>query len=595
MGKKKSRNGKAKKVDQAVNDTPDREESVTPEDEESGDSPVKTPTAENKEIQAEQDTPLAEAIAEAPGAFPSEEHEELAEAEEVAEAEITGEEDNHKEDIDDQSASNDAPSPNEQESDNAEEETSAPTSVSDAEATNAAAEDDHPHEPTADKHASNPETADDTEDTESEIATAKPSMDLRVATEIPEEETQATHEEESPPTRPTNITIPPPMIRESSQSTIKKISFNQGDLSPGAPLLGETGDISPSADVATPTVEHPSELPSFGKLSISTPHSPISPRFNRRPSIADRRRSSSISAASAASTASSRARSESLASVKSVLSEEFGEFDEFAEAGEGDDDFGDFGDFEAGEAFDTFVAPAEPQVPSIYIPNLTDQADATTVQKEIAPLLDLISPRPPTELPPPPLLPSAPSNDAPLLLTERSLSLWKQLTAPPPLQPPDWKRSRIKRLFLVSLGVPVDLDEILPQETKLKKLVLPSLRSDAADGSKDGTGLQSEANGVANFDVQAARQLAATSSAAMENMPEDELKAHVKRLEGVAHEANEVITQWLGKREAAMSDKETFEAVIENLVGHAQRTRRNRASILGAFRSGTPPTKKKSK
>lgn len=47
--------------------------------------------------------------------------------------------------------------------------------------------------------------------------------------------------------------------------------------------------------------------------------------------------------------------------------------------------------------------------------------------------------------------------------------------APPPLQPPDWIRSRIRRLFLVSLGVPVDLDEILDPRKKQKKLVLPSI------------------------------------------------------------------------------------------------------------------------
>jgi hypothetical protein len=61
-----------------------------------------------------------------------------------------------------------------------------------------------------------------------------------------------------------------------------------------------------------------------------------------------------------------------------------------------------------------------------------------------------------------------------IFLSERSESLWSQLVAPPPLQPPDWVRSRIRRLFLVSLGVPVDLDEILPA-SKQKKLVLPSI------------------------------------------------------------------------------------------------------------------------
>ncbi|KAL8871585.1 MAG: hypothetical protein Q9174_002609, partial [Haloplaca sp. 1 TL-2023] len=56
-----------------------------------------------------------------------------------------------------------------------------------------------------------------------------------------------------------------------------------------------------------------------------------------------------------------------------------------------------------------------------------------------------------------------------LFLTDRSHSLFTQLTAPPPLSPPNWLRSRTRRLFLVSLGVPIDLDEILPK-SKQKKL-----------------------------------------------------------------------------------------------------------------------------
>ena len=68
-----------------------------------------------------------------------------------------------------------------------------------------------------------------------------------------------------------------------------------------------------------------------------------------------------------------------------------------------------------------------------------------------------------------------------IFLSERSHSLWSQLVAPPPLQPPDWVRSRIRRLFLVSLGVPVDLDEILPA-SKQKKLILPSFRGSAPLG-----------------------------------------------------------------------------------------------------------------
>src|ERR1700753_1836134 len=68
----------------------------------------------------------------------------------------------------------------------------------------------------------------------------------------------------------------------------------------------------------------------------------------------------------------------------------------------------------------------------------------------------------------------APSQPPSKFLSDRSLSLYSQLVAPPPLAPPNWLRSRIRRLFLVSLGVPVDLDEILPA-SKQKKLILPSI------------------------------------------------------------------------------------------------------------------------
>lgn len=73
--------------------------------------------------------------------------------------------------------------------------------------------------------------------------------------------------------------------------------------------------------------------------------------------------------------------------------------------------------------------------------------------------------------------------ESPIFSSERSRSLWKQLITPPPLQPPNWTKSRIRRLFLVSLGVPVDLDEILPP-SKQKKLVLPDINLEPTSGRK---------------------------------------------------------------------------------------------------------------
>jgi len=33
----------------------------------------------------------------------------------------------------------------------------------------------------------------------------------------------------------------------------------------------------------------------------------------------------------------------------------------------------------------------------------------------------------------------------------------------PPLKPPNWTRSRIRRQHLIALGIPVNLDEVLPR------------------------------------------------------------------------------------------------------------------------------------
>ena len=196
--------------------------------------------------------------------------------------------------------------------------------------------------------------------------------------------------------------------------------------------------------------------------------------------------------------------------------------------------------------------------------------------------------------------PSPPSTQNSIFLTDRSLSLWSQLVAPPPLQPPNWVRSRIRRLFLVSLGVPVDLDEILPA-SKQKKLILPSthLRSGSQSppkGSRAGSRVRlkqdnesttsvdkpSSSKGrrrkgpstAPEIDLQATKLLCATTGAALDNMTDGELQDHVKKLEELTTKASQMLEYWLKRRDSALGDKEAFEGVIENLVKHARRVRR---------------------
>lgn len=213
--------------------------------------------------------------------------------------------------------------------------------------------------------------------------------------------------------------------------------------------------------------------------------------------------------------------------------------------------------------------------------------------------LDTIFPTTKTQHDPPSPLPS----DLPsVFLTKRSLSLWTQLVAPPPLQPPNWVRSRIRRLFLVSLGVPVDLDEILPA-SKQKKLILPSTQTRSRsqsppDGQRAGSQVgrkhenasstsvdrpystgksaRSKKKGALpapELDIAAARLLCATTEAALSNMTDAELASHVQILENLIKRAGELLEYWLKQRDSALGDKEVFEGVIENLVKHARKVR----------------------
>lgn len=188
-------------------------------------------------------------------------------------------------------------------------------------------------------------------------------------------------------------------------------------------------------------------------------------------------------------------------------------------------------------------------------------------------------------------------NSSAIFGTERSLSLWSQLVAPPPLQPQNWVKSRIRRLFLVSLGVPVDLDEILPA-SKQKKLILPSIniggpnsqsqsQNLAQKGSQSGPNSPRTSSTAARqrssrrrepsppeLELTLVRRLCATTDAALDGLTDSELQSHVKELEKFTQRASAVLEFWLKRRDGLVSEKEAFEGVIENLVSHARRVRK---------------------
>ncbi|KAI3329357.1 hypothetical protein HD806DRAFT_482682 [Xylariaceae sp. AK1471] len=280
------------------------------------------------------------------------------------------------------------------------------------------------------------------------------------------------------------------------------------------------------------------------------------------------------------------------------------DFDEFEE-GDEDADFGDFDDgFQQAEAPTTaqsLTSQQQVSIPSFPILDL-DGLDSEDILAASEPYLDALYP--PDVLTAPPL--PSPPNDNPIFFNPRSASLWSQLAAPPPLQPPDWIRSRIRRLFLVSLGVPVDLDEILPA-SKQKKLILPSLHRITSNGSLrtstdsrsvsrlrksdvNGSSISVDSQGkekprssskgrkaspqTPDFDLVTAKQLCATTDEALRGMTDIELQQHVRKLKDMEVLANEVHEFWKKRTDAKIGDREAFEGVIENLVKHARKTRK---------------------
>ncbi|KAL6695880.1 hypothetical protein J3F84DRAFT_372270 [Trichoderma pleuroticola] len=281
--------------------------------------------------------------------------------------------------------------------------------------------------------------------------------------------------------------------------------------------------------------------------------------------------------------------------------DDFGDdFDDFEEGGH-DDDFDDFEDgFQHAQPTAAASAPPPPILQQHTLPFSIPDFDGLSLDEVIS----AVEPNLPNLFPPEELdfrpFPQL-SKDSSIFLTPRSASLWSQLVAPPPLAPPDWIRSRTRRLFLVSLGVPVDLDEILPA-SKQKKLVLPSLNIPASsprgssdlrsatrlkqgDGNASSTSIDSQGKPSTSkrrkgpppqpeLDLVVAKHLCQTTDEALDGMTDQELTQHVAKLEAMQGAAKEVLDYWTKRTDEKIGDREAFEGVIENLVAHARKVRK---------------------
>ncbi|KAK9328799.1 hypothetical protein V1520DRAFT_345079 [Lipomyces starkeyi] len=282
-----------------------------------------------------------------------------------------------------------------------------------------------------------------------------------------------------------------------------------------------------------------------------------------------------------------------------------------------DDDFGDFGEAQAAPVSETpsittiiqHRSPGWLRLLDMDDFSSTDMLEAATavIADDIFPTSRMIAA---TSEPydPPAILKS------PLQVSNRSASLWSNLREVPSPQLTDWRTSRIRRTYLVSLGVPVDLDQVLPAKKRQEKLVLSSRRSMQTSNGPlsarqsmqstrsaplpDDVGSDPPTRPASvpppatsslsrsgtpgpppDFDADYARQISRVSDLALKNMTAEELSAHVQELERVKIEASTVLAYWVDKRNSSAEDKTKYEGVIESSIEYAQRLRRHTTRV----------------
>ncbi|KAI0004955.1 hypothetical protein BJV74DRAFT_805925 [Russula compacta] len=197
---------------------------------------------------------------------------------------------------------------------------------------------------------------------------------------------------------------------------------------------------------------------------------------------------------------------------------------------------------------------------------------------------------------------------AQILVTPDSRSLYQSLfqKSPPSTRPPNWTRSRIRRQHLITLGIPVNLDEVLPHASNKPLPALhittrpmsappvsrngsrPTNGQTSLHHSRAGTPVQvagtpttgnSRKGAVAQLglgpkpelDEQRIEELLALTSDQLSLLPLASLEACLSDLRMQTQNTSSLLTHLLQTRDALQQDSETYNKLIAELVGEAQK------------------------
>ncbi|RGB24524.1 hypothetical protein C1646_497680 [Rhizophagus diaphanus] len=188
-----------------------------------------------------------------------------------------------------------------------------------------------------------------------------------------------------------------------------------------------------------------------------------------------------------------------------------------------------------------------------------------------------------------------------ILNTPGSLEIWRQISYETTENPFQWKRSKIRREFYASLGIDIKVPANTNTMISIPSMLSPQpLRpasksatcSSSAPVSRSTTpssnnnlssssyGNLSKPNNTSShseipkqIDVELAKSLCSISEETLQEYTTTQLFTLKSQILSLSRQTSDILTYWLDQREQTMMDSETYNRMIERLVGHAQKLR----------------------
>lgn len=307
--------------------------------------------------------------------------------------------------------------------------------------------------------------------------------------------------------------------------------------------------------------------------------------------------------------------------------DDFGDFGDFGEAEdlEGDRDFahdpdfgqdGDFGDFPEDATLheEPISGPSHTTWEPLRLTPLPSRED---LERQINHILDPVWIRDISSLTTDEDIRQAEGVNQ-ILVTPESRRLYTMLMDSPPLMEPiNWTRSRIRQQHLIALGLPVNLDELLPHASgkPLPPLHISTRPMSAPPGPRNGplrSTPPSRTNSRAGtprvgtpqpstrvgptvsqlgigpkpkLDDKRVEELLKLDTDQLTLLPLAKLERHLVDLRTETTNASSLLTHLLQTRDALQQDSETYNKLIAELVSEAQKN--SGQSRTGVKRSGT--------